>query len=195
MSYSEAFESAVNHAMIYEVGGFWKLTPDVELGLIGTPQHRKACGYTIDPTDAGGETKFGVAKNANPDLDIATLTWEQAKDVYYARYWTAGHCDELLSRVSVLHFDGSINHGVGRASKFLQSAANVAPVDGVIGQHTIATVNSIDEIELCNKICDLREQFYRNIVKAKPNQVKYIDGWLRRINEMRDFTTDPASSF
>jgi lysozyme family protein len=191
---TQAFEKAVDHAMLYEVGGFWKLTPDVEAGLIDTPEQRKAVGYTIDPTDRGGETKFGVAKNANPDLDITNLTWAQAKDVYYGRYWVPGKCEEMPARVAVLHFDGCVNHGVGRAAKFLQRALGVED-DGAIGNGTLSALAAQDEISVCNAICDQRAKFYDAIIAHDPSQSKYRKGWMRRIEEMRVFTTDPNGIF
>jgi lysozyme family protein len=192
--YSEAFERAVDHAMLYEVGGFWRLTPEVEAGLIDTSAQRKAVGYVNDPLDAGGETKFGVAVNANPDLNIKRLTWAGAKAVYFDRYWVAGSCERLPARVAVLHFDGCVNHGIGRAKKFLQRSVG-AEADGVIGARTLAAINEQDPIWICNKVCDLREQFYHDIVEAKPSQERFLKGWLRRVQEMREFTTNPDNSF
>jgi lysozyme family protein len=192
--FTKAFNDAVDHAMLYEVGGFWKLTPEVEAGLIGTRDQRRAVGYVNDPDDNGGETKFGVAKNANMDLDIANLTWDQAKTVYFKRYWLNGSCDKLPNRVGVLHFDGCVNHGVGRANKFLQQALGVG-VDGVIGPITAEKAFSLNDVSICLDICIQREQFYRRIVANNPSQGKYLGGWLRRINEMRDFTTNPARVF
>lgn len=196
--YTASFDAAVDHAMLYEVGGFWNLnTPGVREGLITTPKQRKACGYVNDPTDMGGETKFGVAKNGNKDLDIANLDWEAAKRVYFRRYWLMAHCDEIATfspRLAVLHFDGAVNHGVGRASIFLQRAVGVT-ADGDIGPATIAGIRSLDQIALCNKICDVRSDFYKAIVTVKPAQVKFLNGWLRRIEEMRTLTTNPSSSF
>lgn len=192
--YSNAFEKAVDHAMLYEVGGFWRLTPEVEAGLIATKEQRKAVGYTIDPNDRGGETKFGVAKNANPDIDVTDLTWAHAKDVYFKRYWIAGKCENMAGRVAVLHFDGCVNHGVGRAAKFLQRALGVTD-DGAIGPGTLAALNSKDPIEVCNSICNQRVKFYDKIIANDPTQAKYRNGWMRRIDEMRVFTTDPARDF
>lgn len=192
--YPIAFEKAVAHSMLYEVGGFFKLTPEVEAGLINTPAQRKAVGYVDDPLDRGGETKFGVAKNANPDLDITGLTWSDAEAVYYDRYWVPGLCDRLDSKVGVLHFDGCVNHGVVKAKKFLQRAVGVEE-DGIIGKMTLTALQAMDPIELCNKICDVREKFYRDIVANKPAQGRFLNGWLRRINEMRAFSTNPSAEF
>ena len=192
--YTVAFEKAVDHVMLYEVGGFWKLIPAVEAGLCSTPAQKKAVGYTNDPHDNGGETKFGIAANANPDLNIKTLTWEGAKSVYYRRYWINGSCDKLPGRVAVLHFDGCVNHGVGRANKYLQRAAGTGE-DGVIGSVTLGKISAADPIKVCNDICDFRTQFYKNIVLNNPSQGRYLGGWLRRIDEMRAFTTNPAVTF
>jgi lysozyme family protein len=192
--YSDAFEAAVDHAMLYEVGGHWQLTPEVEAGLIETREQRKAVGYVDDPLDRGGETKFGIAKNANMDVDIYHLTWEEAKEIYFHRYWIKGSCDDLPGRVAVLHFDGCVNHGVGRANKFLQRALGLDD-DGVVGPMTLSAANDSDPIEICLNICDQREQFYRAIVANKPNQSRFLKGWLRRINEMREFTCDPEREF
>jgi lysozyme family protein len=192
--YSAAFESAVLHAMLYEVGSNFKLTPDVEAGLIDTPAQRKAVGYVDDPLDRGGETKFGVAKNANTDLDITALTWEDAEAVYYDRYWIAGLCDRLDPRVAVLHFDCCVNHGVGRAKKFLQTAAGV-DADGIIGKQTLTALAGFDPIDLCNKVCDVRDKFYRDIVARNPSQSRFLTGWLRRSSELRVFTTNNMENF
>lgn len=186
--YSDAFEKAVDHAMLYEVGKFWTLTPEVEAGLIETKAQRRAVGYVDDPLDAGGETKFGVAKNANPDLDITNLTWSDAKAVYFDRYWVPGACEFLPYMVAILHFDGCVNHGIVRAKKFLQEAVGT-DVDGIIGRATLRAVNDEDPFVICERICDLREQFYKDIVARKPNQVRFLKGWLTRISDMREFTS------
>jgi lysozyme family protein len=194
MTYSSAFEEAVSHAMLYEVGGHWKLTSEVEAGLCDTPARRKATGYVNDPDDAGGETKYGVAKNANQDLDIKVMTWEDAKAVYYKRYWLAGSCDKMTPRLAVLHFDGCVNHGIKKASMFLQISVGTT-ADGAIGPATLAKAASLNELDTCAKICDRRAQFYRDIVANKPTQAKFLNGWLRRITEMRAFVLDLNRSF
>jgi len=194
-TYTNAFERAIDHAMLYEVGGGWNVNhPAVEHGLIDTAANRKAVGYVNDPDDRGGETKFGVARNANPDLNITQLTWDQAKAVYYVRYWLAGRCDALPARAAVLHFDSCVNHGIKRANMFLQRAVGVNP-DGVVGAVTLAKARTLPTISLCNNICDQRVQFYKQIVANNPTQGKYLNGWLRRITEMRAFVTNPAISF
>lgn len=197
MPYTVAFNEAINHAMLYEVGGFWKLTDEVRAGLISTSAQRRAVGYVNDPHDRGGETKYGIAKNANKDLDIAALDWDAACRVYYKRYWLSGDCDNInvfSPRLAVLHFDGCVNHGVGRASRYFQRAAG-AIEDGDVGPNTLRLASARNDIDMCNVICDTREAFYRRIVVNDPTQGKYLNGWIRRITEMRAFTTNTFVNF
>lgn len=186
MQYPRDFESALSHCMLYEVGGFWRVTPEVEAGLIQTPQQRRAVGYVNDPLDNGGETKFGVAQNANPEYNISTLTWAQAKEIYYRKYWLVGRCDKLNGRVAIMHFDCCVNHGVKRASIFIQRALGVVD-DGQIGPITIAKTLEMDSKKLCVEIADQREKFYHRIVQHNPQQNKFLRGWLARGTAVKNF--------
>lgn len=192
--FTQAFESAINHAMIYEVGGFWRLTPDVADGLINTPAQRKACGYTNDPTDRGGETKFGIAKSANPELNISKLTFEDAKAVYYRKYWLVAKCDKLLGRLAALQFDGATNMGPKTATKMIQRSIGVLD-DGIIGSMTLSAILMFDEFTLCKMVCNNRANYYKAIVANDRSQGKYINGWLRRVDEMLAFVTNPNIEF
>lgn len=185
-TYTQAFEQAVIHAMSYEVGPFNPNDPETIAGLIGTPAQRKKVGYVNDPLDAGGETKYGVAKSGNPTVNIAALNWAQAKDIYFNKYWIAGGCHLLGDKLAILHFDGCVNHGIGRAGKFLQEVVG-AVQDGQVGPGTAAKANALVQVQVINKLCDRREAFYRSIVANNPAQVRFLNGWLRRITEMRAF--------
>lgn len=191
MGFSEEFITAFNHAMIYEVGAFFDPNDnDVINGTIETKEQRRKVGYVNDPLDSGGETKYGIAVNANPDINIAQLTLHDAMLIYYQKYWLVGSCDIMPAPLSILHFDGCVNHGVGRAIKFLQQALDIEPQTTNVGPITRQKLSECNINETCNKICDIRTGFYNGIVERKPNQVKFLKGWLRRINEMRDFVND-----
>ena len=81
-------------------------------------------GYVNDPDDAGGETKYGIAKRWYPDVDIKNLTKEQAKKIYHTDYWRRGKCDELPPQLRHIYFDMCVNFGRRGAVKVLQQAAN-----------------------------------------------------------------------
>src|SRR3972149_8182863 len=93
-------------------------------------------GLVDDPRDSGGLTKFGVSQRAYPDLDIRSLTKEQAAELYRRDYWLKCGCDKLPSAVAVILFDAAINQGPAAAVRLLQKSLGVRP-DGVVGPQTI----------------------------------------------------------
>lgn len=186
--FTDVFLDAFNHAMIYEVGGFWNAEdPDVIDGRIDTKEQRRKVGYVNIPSDRGGETKYGVAQKANVDLNIRAMNLDKAMSVYFDRYWLAGNCDKLPSALAIIHFDGCVNHGVGKAAKFLQKAAGVN-ADGAIGPATLRAVEAADEVQLIQEISQLRTDFYNAIVQRDASQGMFLKGWMKRINEVTDFT-------
>jgi len=78
-------------------------------------------GYTNDPNDPGGETKFGISKSSYPELDISKLTLKQAKEIYYQNYWLKTGCDDLPFPFNIVVFDTAVNMGRRRAIEFLNT--------------------------------------------------------------------------
>jgi lysozyme family protein len=183
----DAFLSAFNHAMLYEVGKFWDPTdPEVIAGLISTKQQKRKVGFVNIKGDRGGVTKYGIAQNSHPNIDITALDLAGAQDIYYREYWLTGLCPKLQEAVAVIHFDGCVNHGPGRARKFLQQSVNAA-VDGLIGNKTLDALAATPEEEIINNLSHIRIQFYKDIVNNDPSQSKFINGWLNRISEVTDY--------
>ena len=81
-------------------------------------------GYVNDPDDPGGETKYGIAKKSNPDVDIANLTIEEAKKIYWDKYWVPNKVDKVPSQLKYIYYDMCVNMGRSNAVKVLQRAAN-----------------------------------------------------------------------
>lgn len=131
-------------------------------------------GYVNDPRDPGGETKYGISKKAFPDLDIASLTVTQAKEIYRKQYWNAVQADELPPGVGLMVFDLAVNAGVHRSIILLQRACKVAE-DGVLGPLTLEAAKHVDPMSLGA----VRVEFYR----ALPTYAIYGHGWIRRTNE------------
>jgi lysozyme family protein len=183
MAFTPAFEIALHHAMLFEVGPFWDPNdPDVIAGNYATREQRRKVGYVNIAQDRGGETKYGIAQKKNPNIVVADLDLEKAMQVYFDEYWLKGKCDQLLYPLSTLHFDGCVNHGVGRANRFLQRALGVEQ-DGVIGRMTLAAAANASQEVLIKQISNLRAEFYLAIVRNDPSQQMFLNGWMRRINE------------
>lgn len=81
-------------------------------------------GYSNDPRDAGGETKFGISKRAYPGLDIKNLTEDEAKEIYKRDYWDKAGCNALKWPLCFVVFDTAVNCGVGRATELRAFAAD-----------------------------------------------------------------------
>jgi len=181
------FVKAFNHAMKYEVGpAFNPNDVNVQNGVYKTKANKLACGYVNDPLDRGGETKFGIAQKANPDICVATLTLAQAQKIYFDRYWLVAKCDKIASPLSLLHFDTAVNMGPGAAAKLLQTALGVV-ADGAIGPKTLAAISTKNISELCTKYLNLKQARYDAIVKADPSQARFAKGWKARNDDMRKF--------
>lgn len=180
----DTFSKAIFHIMLSEVGPWFDENhPACLSGSIATKDDRKATGYVNDPDDTGGETKFGVAKNANPTVDIAKLTYAQAKVIYRRNYWDKCRCGELPERLATHLFDAAVNHGTTTAIKLLQRAVNV-PDDGLIGPKTIAAIQALPEKQVVYFLIQHRRNFYLRIVERNPSQMKFLKGWMNRIQSL-----------
>ncbi len=146
-----------------------------EQAFIKTIDHEK--GYSADPRDPGGETKFGISKRSYPNENIRDLTIERAKLIYLKDYWQPAMCHRMPAAVAIEVFDAAINCGVGQAIRFLQRALGVAD-DGVVGPVTIAAINSAPSIEgLLARFHGQRLMFHTDL-KNWPNHGR---GWAKRI--------------
>ena len=101
-------------------------------------------GYSLDPRDPGGETRFGISKRAYPDVDILRLTEDDAKAIYRRDYWDKLRTDEIPEPLAICLFDAAVNMGRDKAVRLLQRACGVAQ-DGVMGGNTIAAANRLPD--------------------------------------------------
>ena len=67
-------------------------------------------------------TKYGVAANSHPHLDIASLTMEQADAIFKTEYWDTIGGDAMPMGVDMVSFDVSVNSGPGKARQWYVDA-------------------------------------------------------------------------
>lgn len=133
---------------------------------------------TDDPRDRGGRTKWGISQLAYPTLNIATLTQEQATQLYRRDFWLRGCCDGLPAPIGFMHFDASVNQGIRPANRMLQQAAGVDP-DGEIGPKSLAAINRMNRQALCLEYATRRILHYAGLRTFET----YGLGWVRRTHE------------
>ena len=132
-------------------------------------------GYVNDPSDPGGETKYGISHRQYPDLDIKNLTIDKAKEIYKTDYWDKVHGDEIRYPLNLFLFDCAVNQGVDVAINLLQKTLGI-PQDGILGVQTQKAImragTSVDNGFMANRA--LRYTGTRNFDK-------YGYGWFKRI--------------
>jgi lysozyme family protein len=80
--------------------------------------------YVNNPADPGGETKYGISKRSYPNVDIANLTVEGAKEIYLRDFWNP--IGDAHPAIKFQVFDFAVNSGIQTAIRKLQAAIGVA---------------------------------------------------------------------
>ena len=136
--------------------------------------------FTDIKNDAGGATRYGISKNANPDIDVLNLTEDKARDIYYERYWKPAFCDILPNQLQFVVFDAAINNGVKEAIELIQHASGCV-VDGIYGAETAQACKNVSAFSYLT----WRDWFYDKCVENNPKDAEFIDGWKARTQKIR----------
>ena len=156
-------------------------------------------GFVNHPADPGGMTNLGVTKQTwqewvgheVSEKEMRSLTPTMVAPLYKRKYWDACRADELISGLDYCVFDVSVNSGVGRAIKLLQSSVGATP-DGGYGSITAALVKKAEEdpTRIIELFSAKRMEFLESL-KAFPTFGK---GWSRRVQEVKDKALEMARS-
>lgn len=156
-------------------------------------------GFIIDD---GGPTNFGITAKYLIDKglwqygrihgiidekDMRDFTKEDAINVYERMLYN-GQYDLLINiPLATRVFDMAVNSGSHESNLLLQRAynkfsrTNSLKEDGILGFHTLSSVNNIDDsLGLLNQFKFERTKFYKNLVDIKPEKKKYLNNWLKR---------------
>lgn len=136
--------------------------------------------------DKGGLTRWGISKRAHPEVDVATLTRDDAVDIYRSKYFDAARIADLPLMLAKMAFDGAVNHGVPATVFALQSAYNsgrfggALKVDGVIGDKTVAAIAALSPAE----VLDLTMRYAAERMKRYGSDATWSsngNGWSNRL--------------
>ena len=150
----------------------------------------KKHGFANDASDSGGATMCGVTlktfqaafgKDKTVD-DLKTITAQQWVDILYSRYWTAWKADDIDSpSVACMLVDwlwhSGCKYGIGIPQRLLG-----VDVDYIVGDKTLAAVNGQPAAAFFALLKNERKAFLTRI--AKGAKKKYLNGWLRRVEDI-----------
>lgn len=147
-------------------------------------------GYSNDPSDPGGETNFGISKRSYPDLDIKSLTQEQACEIYYRDWWLKYGYGRLPLILATKALDIAVPSGPHQAAFSLQRGlraygGKMIKIDGDIGPATVNAADSCSNIQAV--LAAMRADYaaycrqiaaHHLAVTGKPDP--FLEGWLER---------------
>ena len=142
-------------------------------------------GYSEDPADPGGATKYGISARAYPTVNIKALTVAAAGEIYRRDFWSYCHGDQLPPRLALALFDTAINCGPAKAVRLLQQTLRV-PADGVIGPQTITACWEKAEAaaikDVLTEFLSRRVLFYADLTTFS----RFGLGWVKRCFALLD---------
>jgi lysozyme family protein len=154
-------------------------------------------GFVDDPKDRGGATNMGVTlstwkkvgydKDGDGDIDaddIRLLSKEDAIAVLKLSYWNRWKADQInnqsIAEILVDWLWGSGKWGIVIPQRLLK-----VPEDGIVGPSTLYAVNSSNQRGLHTAIFQARVSFIRDLVNNHPEQNKFFNGWMNRLNKFK----------
>jgi lysozyme family protein len=151
-------------------------------------------GYVNIPEDRGGPTNMGITLPTMSEWlgrkaqleDIKNLNGRAARALYWELFLFKTNIYKLPDLELMEHvLDCAVLHGRKTGPQWLQAALNVEP-DGLIGPITLNAAGSQDTPwapgfrALSNDIAVRRIKFMVAIVKSRPDQLKFLVGWINR---------------
>ncbi len=148
-------------------------------------------GFVNDPHDLGGETNHGVTLATFRSVfgkkktvsDLKEMTQAQWNIIFKKYYWDRWKADEIkdqnVANILVDWVWASGAYGI----KIPQGVLSVT-ADGIVGAKTIAAVNARDGKELFDTIKEERKAYIERICKSRPQNKKFYNGWMNRINAL-----------
>lgn len=140
---------------------------------------------TVDPTDKGGRTQYGISEKSNPKAwEDGVVTEKEAREIYYNKY-VKGPKFDLITYLPLQAqlIDYGVNSGPAIAVSKLQGLVG-AKVDGVLGPDTLSKLT--DPVKINKLLVGERIRMICKIVQKDPSQLKYLLGWCDRALQFQE---------
>jgi hypothetical protein len=166
------FVKALEFTLPWEAGRAKAGKPFVSFGNIRLP-----ADGGLNYLDSNLATKWGIHQKANPDIDVASLSLDDAVEVYKERYWLRYlmelkpvyiDLDAANTDYAVSIFDGGVNCGVEQMKIWFKK-----------------TLKAKDPAEAIN---DFRRAYYYDLAKKNPTlHGPNVKGWIARLNDLEKY--------
>ena len=168
-------------------------------------------GFSDDPRDPGGATKYGVSFRFLRGLSLSeadmnrdgVLSWRDVRDmpesaaagIYLKYFWAPLRLDQVPESLAAAVFDAAVNLGRSRSATFLQEGVNAVlagdgeplRVDGAAGPKTLAAVGRAWAQDggraLLEEVLRRRAGYYLRLGQTK--QFAWaLGGWMNRTRDL-----------
>lgn len=164
-------------------------------------------GGAGDPNDLAGVVNRGISQD-NYDTyrqqknlskqSVNKITEPEVEELYHEMFWKPSKAELMCLPLAIVHFDTAVNFSVRGSIEFLQEALSLKDPDGRFGPKTAAALEKQNNVETAKRYCQDRIDYRRQRVKKNPSQQRYLDGWLRRDNDLLKYISqlsgEPAAS-
>jgi len=146
--------------------------------------------------DRGGLTNYGITQKTYDAwrtrrgltlCSVREIDMSEVRGIYQGEYWEPAKCRLLWCPLDLVVFDSAVQHGPGRASRWLQQVVG-AEQDGRIGPRTLTSLanytNENGKRGTAQHYMDIRSAFYEQIIDNDPTQEVFRKGWKNRVDAL-----------
>ncbi len=116
----------------------------------------------VDNRDGGGTTKFGITQRHNPDVDVRSLTFGQAKGIAQSRYWQPAY-DQANPAVAAIAFDAGFINSKSFAREIATKYAN----------------------DPAGALAAYRGRLQS--IAQKPDKARFLKPWMNRVDRLASY--------
>lgn len=169
-------------------------------------------GVSDDPADSGGLTNKGITYSTYEQLAKKVLGKEPTKTnflnmtandaaLFVKHFWDKATNNNSINSQKIAEavtnwYWGSGSVGIMEFQRLLNERFNAGlKVDGVVGINTVTAANKINPDKLFIEMIKARKQFFEDLVKKRPKDAKFLNGWLNRLDDFykrHKKASDPA---
>lgn len=147
-------------------------------------------GYTNNPSDPGGPTRYGITiydvrkylKAHATAADVRALTRDQAIDIYRSKYWAelCVRADDLAPGLDYKTFSYGVLAGTARVGKVLRSIIGLPAKQCTVTDGVVAALKTHNGPSLIKAMSAEQRQFFDALVARRPASATFLRGWLNR---------------